>query len=142
MSQDNAKLIGSWKLVSFVGEVKDSTERTYPWGDNPNGYLVISSDGRMMAVLTARERKAGTTDAEQAALLRTMSAYTGHYRIEGDRVITKVEASWNESWNGTEQERFFKIDGEQLELTMAWAPHPTMPGSPVVRGILTWMREA
>jgi Lipocalin-like domain len=142
MSQDSAKLIGSWKLVSFVGEIKDSTERTHPFGANPNGYLLISADGRMMAVLTARERKAGTTEAEQAALLRTMVAYTGHYRIEGERFVTKVDTSWNESWNGTEQERFFKIEGEQLELTTAWAPHPTMPSSPVVRGILTWTREA
>jgi hypothetical protein len=37
------------------------------------------------------------TDAERAQALRTMIAYTSRYRVEDGKVITKVEAAWNEA---------------------------------------------
>lgn len=141
MSENNAKLHGSWKLVSFEGEYRDSKERAQPLGANPNGYLILGVDGRMMALLTAKIREPGTTDAQQAALFRTMNSYTGRYRVDGERFITKVDASWNEAWTGTEQERFYKLDGDKLDIVTAWAPHPLLPGGPIVRGTLSWVRE-
>ena len=30
-----------------------------------------------------------------------MMAYTGRYRIDEDRFITKIDSSWNEAWNGS-----------------------------------------
>jgi hypothetical protein len=32
-----------------------------------------------------------------------MYAYTGPYRVEGDRLTVKVEVAWNEAWIGTDQ---------------------------------------
>ena len=68
-------ILGSWKLVSFEVELRDSTERQRPFGLNPNGYLVLGHDGRMMALLTAGERMPGQKDSEVAALFRTMMSY-------------------------------------------------------------------
>ena len=141
MSDISAKLHGSWSLVSFEGEFQESDERTHPIGPNPIGRLILAPDGRMMALLTAKTREPGSTDAQQAALFRSMMAYTGRYRIVGEKFITKVESSWNESWTGSEQERFYKVDGDRLDIISAWAPSPLRPGAPIARGILSWERE-
>jgi hypothetical protein len=70
-----------------------------------------------------------------------MFAYSGTYRVEADRFITKVDVSWNESWTGTEQVRFFEVDGDRLDIISAWAPSAVIPEKPMVRGILTFERE-
>jgi hypothetical protein len=49
-------------------------------------------------------------------LYSTLVAYTGNYRVEGDKWITKVDASSNPAWVGTDQPRTYKIAGKQLRL--------------------------
>ncbi|MEN2428410.1 lipocalin-like domain-containing protein [Chromobacterium vaccinii] len=141
MSELGAKLHGSWRLVSFEMELQESKERTQPWGADPNGHLIFGADGRMMALVTARERGPGGTDAQQAALFRTLMAYTGRYRMEGDSFIVKVDTCWNEVWNGTEQQRFYQLDGDMLEVFTAWMPNPLAAGSAMGRGVLGFARE-
>ncbi|MBK9521399.1 MAG: lipocalin-like domain-containing protein [Rhodocyclaceae bacterium] len=140
MTQAAEHLRGAWKLESFEAELQASGQRFKPWGENPNGYFIVEPGGRMIALLTAGERPVGEADGDLASLFRSMVAYTGRYRIEGDRLITKVDASWNEAWNGTEQERFYHFEKDHLVLTTTWAPINFLPGSPVARGILSWVR--
>ena len=139
-AQDREKLFGIWKLVSFETEFQATGERKPTFGKNPNGFIIFTPEGRMMVVLTAEGRKAPETDEDRAALLRTMFAYTGIYRLEGDKFVTKVDVSWNEAWTGTEQTRFYKMGGNRLDIISAWAPSGVIPGRPIVRGILTWER--
>jgi len=137
----DARLAGTWKLLSWEREFRDSAKREQPVGRHPNGMLMLSANGRMMDLVTASDRHGGDTDAQHAVLFRTMLAYSGQYRTEGDRFITKVLVSWNEVWNGSEQERYYKIKGDRLDIISAWAPHPSLPGSPIVRNRRTWKRE-
>ena len=141
MSERDTKLHGCWRLVSFDTELQDSKERIQPWGADPNGYLIFDSDGRMMVLITAKAREPGNTDEKLVALFRTLMAYTGRYRIDGDRFITKIDSSWNEAWNGSEQERFYKLDGDTLDVSTAWMPNPLVSGNPIGRGILSFRRE-
>ncbi|MFP3889713.1 lipocalin-like domain-containing protein [uncultured Ralstonia sp.] len=141
MTERDTELHGCWRLISFNTELQDSNERTQPWGADPNGYLIFSSDGRMMVLVTAKTREPGNTDEEMVALFRTVMAYTGRYRIDEDRFITKIDSSWNEAWNGSEQERFYKLDGDTLEVSTAWMPNPLVPGNPIGRAILGFRRE-
>ena len=141
MSERDAGLHGCWRLVSFETELQGSTARTQPWGADPNGYIMFDADGRMMALVTAKAREPGNTDERLLALFRTVIAYTGRYRIDGDRFITKIDASWNEAWNGSEQERFYKLDGDTLEISTAWMPNPLVSGNPMGRGVLGFRRE-
>ena len=141
MPELDTKLHGCWRLVSFYTELQDSKERTQPWGADPNGHLIFGSDGRMMVLITAKAREPGDTDEKLVALFRTVMAYTGRYRIDGDRFITKVDASWHEAWNGCEQERLYKLDGDTLVVFTAWMPNPLVSGSPIGRGILSFKRE-
>ena len=141
MSERDTKLHGSWRLVSFETELQNSTERTQPWGADPKGSLMFGADGRMMVLVTAKTREPGNTDEKLVALFRTVMAYTGRYRIDGDRFITKIDACWNEAWNGTEQERLYMLDGDTLEIRTAWMPNPLVAGNPIGRGVLSFRRE-
>jgi hypothetical protein len=77
----------------------------------------------MMSVLTGGdERKKPATDKDRAELFQTMFAYTGKYRVEGDNVTVKVEASWNPAWVGTEQVRLLKLEGDRLQVFTVWPP--------------------
>jgi hypothetical protein len=40
-------------------------------------------------------RKTPQNADEQAAAFRTVIAYTGKYRIEGEKFITNVDVAWN-----------------------------------------------
>ena len=141
MSRSDTPLHGSWRLVSFETELQDSKKRTQPWGADPNGVLSFGANGRMMVLVTAKAREPGNTDEKQLALFRTLMAYTGSYRIEGERFIAKIDVSWNQAWNGSEQERFFKLEGDALEVSTAWMPNPLIPGNPIGRGVLRFRRE-
>ena len=140
LAQEREKLIGVWKLLSFDVERQATGERKPQYGNKPNGYIVFTSEGRFIGMVTAEGRKPGSTDAERAALHRTMIAYSGTYTVEGEKFTTKVDISWNESWTGTEQVRFYKLSGGRLDIISAWQPATNQPELGMARGILTWER--
>jgi len=93
-----------------------------------------------MVITTAENRSGGDTDHASSALHKSMLAYTGTYRVEGDEFITTVDVSWNESWNGTEQRRRFRVDGNRLLIESNPAPSPFFPGTVDFRR-LVWELE-
>ena len=136
---DSDALIGIWKLVSWQVIVENEPPHN-PFGPTPKGYLILTPQGRSMVVNTASNRKGGLGDAERAALHKSMLAYTGKYRVEGNEFITTVEVSWNEVWNGTEQRRHWRIEGDKLFIKLAPAPSILFPGKVDFRRIV-WERE-
>lgn len=138
-SQQRHPLVGSWKLLSWqvVGEGGAAQDL---FGSAPRGYLVLTPEGRSIVVTTATDRKPAADDAERAALHKSMLAYSGRYRIEGSNFITTVEVSWNEQWNGTEQRRHYRIEGDKLFIESAPAPSIIYPGKTDFRRIV-WVRE-
>jgi hypothetical protein len=95
-----------------------------------------------MALTIASDRQPGEDDAARAALHRSMLAYTGRYRVEGDEFITTVDASWNESWTDTEQRRRFRLDGDTLYVESAPAPSILFPGKIDFRRIVLQRERA
>ena len=136
---DPGSLIGNWKLISWQVVAEDGTAQDI-FGAKPKGYLVLTREGRSIVVTTADGRKAGMSDAERAALHKSMLAYSGRYRIEGNDFVTKVEVSWNEAWNGSEQRRHFRIEGDRLFIESAPAPSIIFPGKTDFRRII-WERD-
>jgi hypothetical protein len=132
-------LVGVWRLVSYDLELKDGGPRQKLFGENPIGYLIFTSEGRMMTVFEAADRKQPTTVEERANLLNSMAAYTGTYRVEGDTWTTTVDAAWFPSQRG-EQRRNYKIDGDLLSVTTPWIKDPRLPNQPETRSILTWQK--
>ena len=92
-----------------------------------------------MALTTAEKRQPGMGEAQRAALHKSMLAYTGRYRVEEHDFITKVEVSWNEELNGTEQRRHFRVEGNELFIESATAPSILFPGRTDFRRIV-WER--
>ena len=135
---DSDGLIGNWKLISWQVVVGDDAQNLF--GLHPRGYLILTREGRAAAITTADNRKAGPGDAEGAALHKSMLAYSGKYRVEGDDFITTVDISWNEVWNGTEQRRHYRIEGDRLFIESAPAPSIIFPGKTDFRRIV-WERE-
>jgi hypothetical protein len=138
MSANGGALIGTWRLITCFMEDFETKDRTAFWGEHPNGRLVLTSAGHWLAIQTSENRPAPQTNDEQAAAFRSLLAYSGKYRIEGNKIIIKVDIAWDESWNGTEQIRYYRIDGEQLRIEA-----PPLPwAGKVMRGILVWTRDA
>ena len=134
-------LIGIWRLLSIRVEFQDTGERADMYGPHPSGFLILSANGRMMAIVAAGDRAPPETEADRAALFDAMMAYTGNYRLEDDKFITFVDVAWHPSWDGTEQPRFFELEGDSLSIITPQQTHPRYPGRPV-RGILTWHRSS
>lgn len=139
-ADDKDKIVGVWKLVSVVYEDAKTKERTPVLGEHPRGCQIATPEGRWLALVTGEGRKVPQTDKERSDALRSMIAYTGKYRVEGGKVITKVEAAWNEAWVGTEQERFYRFEDDRLLLESPPQPHPNLLGK-VVRIIVIWERD-
>lgn len=136
---DSDSLVGTWKLVSWE-IVTDNRSPQNLFGAHPKGYLLLTPDGRSIVVITAESRQAGMGDKERAALHKSMLAYSGRYRVEGNDFITTVEVSWNEEWNGTEQRRHFRIEGNKLYIESAPGPSYLFPGKTDFRRIV-WERS-
>ena len=138
-----AELVGTWRLVSWSIEVVESGEKLQQFGDNPPGYIHFTSDGRVFAVLTASDRKPVETEFDQIAAFGSLIAYTGRYRVEGNRLVTKVDVSADPAAVGTELVRFYKLMGDRLEITTApfVSNKPSVSfGGRQIRSHLLWQR--
>ena len=122
LAEDNP-VVGTWRLKSFFREIAGTGERYNQLGENPHGFLGYSSDGRMYAILVAGDRikphEEAPTDEERVKLHKSMIAYAGTYTIDGGKVIHHVDISWNGARTGTDQVRFFKLEGDTLTIKTA-----------------------
>jgi len=140
MADEAAKqLVGSWRLTSWVIQVVGG-EATEPFGPNPKGRAVFTSNGYVAFIIAGANRKPASNNDESAALLKSLLAYTGKFTIDGDKFTTNVDISWNEILTGTAQIRFFKLESDKLSLRTAEQVSAVYPGKKVV-GTLTWERE-
>jgi len=134
---DDNPILGTWKLKSFVREVTATGEKYNQMGEHPNGYLGYSADGRMYATITADNRikplDANPTDKQRVKLHQTLQAYAGTYTVQPAKVIHHVDISWNEAWTGTDQVRFFKLDGN-----ITTAPNKSPVDGRDGRTVLVW----
>ena len=135
-------LLGTWKLKSYVREVAATGERYNERGEHPNGYLSYAADGRMYAIITWENRFAPRdvvpTNDERVKLFSTMISYAGTYTFDAEKVVHHVDISWNQNWTGTEQVRFYKLDGDTLTITSA--PAKNFTDGREGRSILVWER--
>ena len=129
---------GAWQLLSYDVEEQANGNTFAPMGDNPSGYVIFTAEGRLSFMLSAEGRQPGSNAEERSALLSSMIAYTGTYRLEGDRWITQVDVAWNPEWVGTEQTRYFAIDGDVLTVHTPWRVMPNWPEKGLTRSICSF----
>jgi Lipocalin-like domain len=133
------KVFGSWRLISFQVQFSDENAPTELFGPHPFGRLILTPEHYMMAYLSTPDRKPPTNDTEAAALLRTMVAYTGKFRLEQDKFVTTVDGAWNETYKANEQVRYFVLHGDALKIRSEM-PSAFRPGKRASSS-LVWERE-
>ena len=140
LADEKSQIVGTWKLVSVMYEDQETKTLTPVLGNNPRGYQIATPDGRWLALVTADGRPVPKSDEERLHAFRSMIAYSGRYRVEGNKVTTNVEVAWNEAWVGGEQVRFLRFEGNKLHIESPPMPHPNV-NNRVVRVIVTWQRD-
>jgi len=138
-------VVGVWRLLSSEATIVDQGRTEITATERPKGYIILTPWGRMMTVCIGGDgdrKKTPTSQADFSELWKTMLAYTGKYRVEGDELVTKVDVSWYELWTGTEQRRQFKLEGDKL--TIVTKPQPIGTGhraNALVSCRVVWERE-
>ena len=139
MQQDGDALIGSWRLDSFELQ-STSGEISHPYGRELKGYLFYNDDGYMSAAFMNADRgRTGDGELSRAAEASNYDqfmAYTGPFEVIGDKITHTVEVSSLEAFIGSIQERWYKVDGNRLELLTA----PLVVGGDAPVGRLVWSR--
>jgi hypothetical protein len=133
-------LIGTWAMKSFVFEPVGGGQSYYPLGEHAQGYISYASDGRMYLIQTAADRARPhgllPTDEERVKLHQSMAAYAGTYTTDNGKLIHHVDISWNESWTGSDQVRFYTVDGNTLTIKTPPIKNP-LDGRDVI-AVLVW----
>ena len=102
---------------------------------------MLMPDGYMMVVLTAEGRQPANTDTDRAKAFKSMFAYSGRYRLEGESFVTDVDVASLVEWTGAQQIRTCRFVGPKLQFISKWAPSPFDP-SRTTRGIIEFERDA
>jgi Lipocalin-like domain len=124
-----AQLIGTWKLIAATATSAVGSAIEPPYGPAPMGRLVLTAEGRMMAVLC--DGRPSVPDGKK----RAYSSYCGNFHIEDNTLITIVDAAAVVERIGSEQRRKLAFRAGKLVL----APPPRADGE---QRELIWEREA
>ena len=94
------------------------------------GLLSLRADGRLVCVLY------DSRPQMPAGQAREYNSYCGAYEFDGEQLVTRVDASANPDWIGTDQIRDVSFDNEVLIL------RPVKNSGPVSNGqrVLHWIR--
>jgi hypothetical protein len=117
------QFIGTWKLISAEVRSEDG-QIAYPYGQNATGYIMYNPDGYMSVAIMKANRAnfssqdiTGGTTEEKASAAETYVSYAGKYEIRENTVIHHLDVSLFPNWINTDQERFFKFEGNRLTLS-------------------------
>ncbi|MCJ2119854.1 lipocalin-like domain-containing protein [Methylobacterium sp. J-001] len=136
-----AKIVGTWELVSYQVEDKATGSLVDAMGSAPRGRVIFTKDGWVAFNLEGTDRTPAETDADRAALMKTLVAYIGRYRIEGDQWITQVQTAWAPEWVNTEQRRTIAIHGDAADVTTPWRIMPNWDAGRLSRSIIRFRRS-
>lgn len=138
-------LVGTWDLGSC--EIRRSDDNVaYPFGADAVGRIAYDGAGRMAVHLMRRDRPdfasgdmlRGTPQEIEAAWSGYLG-YAGTYVVDepAGTVTHRITISSFPNWVGDDQVRFFRLEGDTLELTTA----PLTYGGVSVVVALVWVRD-
>jgi hypothetical protein len=133
-------LFGTWRVTSFKLQVTGESEQRDILGPNPKGYIIVTPEPRIMVFLAADGRQPPTNQAEAAAMLQSMTAYTGRITLEPDKFTTNVEISSNQVIVGKPQVRYYALNGETLTIRSPEQDTAMFPGKRAI-SVLTFQRQ-
>jgi hypothetical protein len=112
-------LLGTWRLISYQVDVDGTLVDAF--GDNPQGYLVYTPDGHMLAQWGTRGERSwppGPKVLESPQPLRDLGfgAYCGTFELRSGQVVHNREFGILPSMSGSIEPRSMKLDGDRLIL--------------------------
>jgi hypothetical protein len=121
-------LLGTWRMISWKREFTATGETLDALGPDPIGVINYGADGRVYAHIVSRHRPPPASlppsDEEKIRLFDSMISYTGTYTLDDGKVVHHLDSSWNEGWTGTDQVRFYTVEGNRLRITSPPSPDP------------------
>ena len=120
------RLVGAWRLFSYVEKDVDTGEEHSPMGKNPEGIIMYTPDGYMSAQLCTPGRKKFSggdmyrgQSAEYVQAGSTYMAYSGPFYVNEAKQSLEHEmnVSFFPNWKGQRQVRVVSIDGDVLHLS-------------------------
>lgn len=140
------RLIGAWKLVSYVEKPVDGSAPSHPMGEKPKGIIMYTPDGYMSAQLMRPDRRPfasgdwfdGTAE-EYREEASGYIAYSGPFQVdEKKQTLTHTMfMSLFPNWTGQTQPRVVKIEGDKLLLS---TESPIKSSGKIVMSHLQWER--
>ncbi|MCV7200351.1 lipocalin-like domain-containing protein [Mycobacterium angelicum] len=141
------KVVGAWKLVSYVERDSPDGPARYPHGEDAQGLIMYTPDGFMSAQIQSTGRpnydrpvaSGGTTEQAAAAALGYL-AYSGRYFVDEASGDIRHEAmlSLVPNYLGQFHLRHSDLDGDRLTLSSEL----TLPDGRTVHSSLLWVRAA
>jgi len=125
-------VFGTWRLVRAIARDGDGKELPPPYSGHGMGRVMLSAEGRMMAVVCDGRRE--IPDGGK----REYSSYCGNYTFDGDQLITHVDAASDPSRIGSDQVRDVRFEGGLMVLR----PPPRAYGGAVEQRELFWEKIA
>jgi hypothetical protein len=95
---------GTWRLVRAIARDADGRDLPPPYAGQGMGRVVLSADGRMMAVLCDSRRDLPTGEK------REYSSYCGNYTFDGTQLVTRVDAASDPARIGSDQVRDVRFE--------------------------------
>jgi hypothetical protein len=138
------KILGTWRLVSYVEQDERGGPVTFPLGRDAAGLIMYTTDGYMSAQLMRSGRHdydqpdiGGGTIQQAAAAAEGYLAYSGPYDVDEAASIVhhRVAVSLLPNWLETVQIRHGSVKDNQLTLV---SENPL--GGKVIRSTLVWAR--
>jgi Lipocalin-like domain len=113
-------VVGTWRLVRAVARDADGKELPAPYGGHGMGRVMLSAEGRMMAVVCDGRRE--IPDGGK----RDYSSYCGNYTFDGTLLVTRVDAASDPSRIGSDQVRGVRFEQGLMVLRPPARAHATV----------------
>jgi Lipocalin-like domain len=145
LSDARKRFVGVWTLESFT-ERSDGAEESAPLGEEPQGFLIYTTDGFVSAQLMRAKREPLMTDPWEVdasgggvVLTKDYIAYCGRYEVDevNSEVIHVPLVALLPNLIHQEQHRSFIFEDETLTLVTT----RRRPNGSVVASTLLWRRS-
>ena len=124
-------ITGTWQMIRTECLDDSGDQLAPPYGSETGmGLLSLRDDGRMVCVLCDSRAELPQNQA------REYNSYCGAYHFDGAQLTTRVDASANTDWIGSEQIRDVSFEGEIMVLRPVKNNGPSSAG----QRVLYWVR--
>lgn len=117
-----SNIIGTWRLVKAFSVDAAGNRLPPPYGGEKGmGRVTFNGDGRMIAVLC--DGRPELPPGEH----REYNSYCGNFTFDGQKLVTRVDASKDRARIGTDEVREVRFEGKFMVLRPPFRPAENRP---------------